>query len=124
MEKAILIGNAFPLTLIRNHQVKISEVSLDFFRDELRGGRIFSFWGHENSRLDAETYLGIKLKTMVERPVLELSDEEYPMLDNHVFKHCYVLSPDYSRSHRPAIGAEVSAALIKGWHLLRLSWQD
>lgn len=124
MEQKILIGNSFPLTLIRNHIIQIAEVSLEDFLQNANGCTVVSFWGHANSLLDAETYLGIKLKTMVERPVVKLSDGGYPMLDGHIFKCCYVLSPDYIQPYRPAIGTEVSTSQIKGWHLLRLSWQD
>ena len=124
MTTKVLIGNAFSFTLFRGHSVKIEEISLDDFTEVVKEAEIFSFWGHENSRLDAESYLRVRLSTKVERPTIELSDKGYPMLYGETFKTCYVLSPDYVQAYRPAIGTEVPTTKISGWHLLRLTWQD
>ena len=119
----VLIGNAFPLSLVRGHRVTIEELSLDELRQMLNASEPDSFWGHENTRAIAEATLGVSLKPAVERPAMVLDSEGYPMLDGRSYKVCYVLSPDYTPGFRPQIGAEVAAADIHAWHALRLEWK-
>lgn len=117
-----LIGNAFPLSLVRGHRVAIEELSLDELRQMLKASEPDSFWGHENTRAIAEATLGVPLKPAVERPAMVLDSEGYPMLDGRSYKVCYVLSPDYTPGFRPQIGTEVAASDIRAWHALRLTW--
>ena len=118
----ILIGNAFPMTLIRRHSIHVEEIDLEELRGLAASRGVKSFWGHENTRRAAEAELGVSLKPPVERPVITLDVDSLPALDGVSFRECYVLSPEYRQSFRPAIGAEVALADIVRWHALRLQW--
>lgn len=120
----LLIGNTFSMTLIRHHTVTVTDCAVaDLARDARRCG-VASFWGHANTRAAAEALLGVDLRPKTERPAIVLDAEDYPTLDGARFTECYVLSPDYRPGFRPAIGVEVAATDIMGWHALRLSWMD
>lgn len=51
--KHVLIGNTFPLTLVRGHRVTVEEIAPERFRAEMVGAEVCSFWGHTNSRAEA-----------------------------------------------------------------------
>ena len=119
----ILIGNSFPLTLIRGHRVVCEEIALDALREKLAGAEVVSFWGHENTRLAAEAVLGVSLAPKMPRPAITLSAEARPQLEGYTFDTCWVLSPDYRKDFRPAIGQEVPLDAMRGWHVLKLTWQ-
>ena len=89
----VLVGNAFPLSLVRN------------------------------TRLAAEAVLGVSLAPKTPRPAITLSAEARPQLEGYTFDTCWVLSPDYRKDFRPAIGQEVPLDAIRGWHALKLTWQ-
>lgn len=118
-----LIGNSFPLSLVRKHRVEIAEIGLDELRHVLAESDPVSFWGHENSRAAAERIVSASLKPTCSRPAMALDDEGFPMLDGFRFKVCYVLSPDYAAGYRPAVGEEMPAEAIRAWHALRLDWK-
>lgn len=118
----ILIGNSFPLTLIRGHRVVCEEIALDALREKLAGTEVVSFWGHENTRAVAEAILGVGLKPACDRPVLKLDSEGYPAYEGVRHRVCYVLSPDYVEARRPAVGEVVPADAIRAWYALRLVW--
>jgi len=120
----ILVGNAFPMTLIRRHAVSVSELPVDELVAKASHARTVSFWGHENTRGVAESLLGTSIRPASPRPAIMLDGEDYPTLDGVRFTECYVLSPDYRSGFRPAIGEEVDADDIDGWHVLRLVWTD
>ncbi len=120
--KPLLIGNSFPLGLIRR-PVRIRPVPMAEFRAIARGRRIFSFWGHANTLAAAEAVLGFSPAPTTERPVLTLSPSYLPMLAGRAFDDCWVLSPDYVESFRPAIGEEVPIEKIKSWQILNLKWE-
>lgn len=122
-EKAsVLIGNAFPLSLMRSDRVMVESKSVADLRTALAGTRVVSFWGHENTRPAAEAVLGVSLLPRTPRPAVTLSPEKRPQLGGHDFATCWILSPDYRPGFRPAIGEEVAAEAIKGWHVLKLTW--
>lgn len=122
--KRILIGNAFPMGLIRGHRVEIREIPVEELRTLLADAEVASFWGHENTRAAAEALLGVSLAPRTARPAVSLSPEGLPMLDGDMFDTCWLLSPDYPEGFRPAIGVEVGLDLIKDWHVLKLTWQQ
>ena len=95
----------------------------DWKSDALASAEVASFWGHENTRTAAESVLGVSLATNGVRPAVTLSPAQRPMLDGEEFSSCWLLSPDYPEGFRPAIGTEVGPEQIKGWHVLKLSWQ-
>ena len=122
----VLIGNTFPLTLVRGWRVSVEEVEVETLREALARGSVRSFWGHEETRGMAEAWLGLSegaLTTRVWRPALVLDDEGLPMLDGGSFRECWVLSPDVAGGGRPAVGGAANAASIVGWHVLRLRWE-
>ena len=124
LEEKILLGNTFPMTLIRHHTVTVEECSVvDLAREAQRRG-VVSYWGHENTRAVAEAQLGVDLRPQSVRPAITLDAKGYPSLDGNSFTCCYVLSPDYCTGYRPAIGEEVCAENIQGWHALKLAWMD
>jgi len=120
----ILIGNSFPMTLIRHHEVKVVEVPVAELVDALPAKRVVSFWGHENTRTAAESLLRVDLRPETPRPAITLDPVGYPSLQGGSFASCYVLSPDYRQGYRPAIGEEVGPEDIRGWHALKLEWRD
>lgn len=118
----VLVGNTFPLTLVRGHRVACEEIPVDALRAHLAGRSVASFWGHANTRAAAEAILHVDLAPAVARPVLALDGDNYPVLDGERFAEAYVLSPDYVANFRPAIGEEVAPESIRSWHALRLTW--
>lgn len=122
-ESKILIGNSFPFSLVRCPRLLVESVSLAELKSHFAGSEIVSFWGHANTRMAAESVLGVSLLPKTERPAIVLTAEGLPMLDGEVFDTCWLLSPDYQQGFRPAIGQEVGPGMISGWHVLKLTWK-
>ena len=120
----ILIGNSFPMTLIRDNAVRIEEIDLETLKALAESRGVESFWGHANTRAVAEGVLGVSLEAGTGRPVVTLDENNLPRLNGVTYRVCYILSPEYRRSFRPAIGMEVAAEDIAGWHALRIEWLD
>lgn len=121
--RKVLIGNSFPLSLVRRHRVEIEEIGVGALRRVLAESEPVSYWGHENSRSAAEKVVAVSLRPAVERPAMTLDDEGFPTLDGERYTECHVLSPDYAPGFRPAIGTEVPPEAIRSWHALRLTWK-
>ena len=119
----LLIGNSFPFSLVRCERLVVESVPLAVLQTALADAEVVSFWGHENTRVAAERVLGVSLTPRTERPAVTLSPAKRPMLYGEEFDTCWLLSPDYQEGFRPAIGQEVGADQIKGWHVLKLTWQ-
>lgn len=117
----ILIGNSFPLALIRR-DVEIHVKTLGEAKDILKDTQHFSFWGHENTMEAAGLALGCDLTPKTTRPALALDGEGFPMLDGVSFTSCLVCSPEYRAGYRPAIGEEVPSDAILGWSALLIDW--
>lgn len=122
VKEAMLIGNTFPLTLVRR-RLTVDVVPLEEFRRMAAGRRIVSFWGHANTLHAASAAVGFDLSPVEERPVLTLSPEALPALGDEVFRECWILSPDFRRSFRPAVGDELKPDEICSWQCLHLVWQ-
>lgn len=119
--RPILIGNSFPLSLIRT-KVVIEPCPVDDLRRELACRPIYSFWGHRNTLAAANQLTGADLMPATDRPALQLSAPLCPVLGGIEFDECWILSPDYVSGYRPAIGEEVEQDKIVGWQVLRLKW--
>lgn len=118
LSEKILIGNTFPLPLIRR-AVEIRPVS----RDEIPiNPEVFSFWGHQNTQTLAGQFLGLDLTPRQERPVLNLSEKQLPMLFGEEFWECWIVSPNYVENFRAKIGEEIPAEKIKNWTILKITW--
>ena len=117
----ILIGNAFPLTLIRR-RVQIDKVKLSQLQKLAVNSEIYSFWGHENTLNSAIKVLGFDISPLFGRVPVELNNENFPVLFNTVFKECWILSPNFKENFRPEIGEEVSEDLIISWDTLKITW--
>ena len=122
-KKKVLVGNAFPFSLVRCRRLVVEDATLEALKAALAGAEVASFWGHANTRAAAEAVLGVSLAPRSERPALTLSPEGLPMLDGDAFDTCWLLSPDYPEGFRPAIGTEVGPEQIEGWHVLKLTWK-
>jgi hypothetical protein len=120
--KTLLIGNTFPMSLIRR-RVEIEPVSMTTLGRALEGKCVASFWGHVNTLAAASAHVGVDLTPRAERPSLHLNNEDLPSLDGKVFDECWVLSPNYTPGFRPAIGEEVAPIKISAWQVLRISWR-
>ncbi len=116
-----MIGNAFPLTLIR-HGVTIQPVQLEEMRQALRTRPWISFWGHENTLKSANHLLGTDITPHEDRPAIILQDDGIPELGGSRYHRCYILSADYEPGYRPAVGEEVGEEHIIGWQALRIDW--
>lgn len=115
-----LVGNTFPLTLVRRECV-IKPISFDDALARLAGG-VASFWGHTNTLAAAKQQLGVDVSPATERPALKLDDNGLPSLDGAVYKEVLVLSPSYAPGFRPQVGVEVKAEEILGWEPLLVSF--
>lgn len=122
MKTKVLIGNSFPLSLIRKRKVVIQEVRLEELKQKLNEAEIFSFWGHRNTLRAAEQIAKCSLEPRIERPALVLSEDYLPTLYGETFNECWILSPDYISGFRPAIGEEVTEDKIINWIVLKINW--
>ena len=118
---ALLIGNAFPLSLIRR-PVMIRPTSRGELHAAATCRRPVSFWGHASTLAAAARFVGFDLTPAGARPVLRLDPHGYPSYQGDVFQECWVVSPDYVENFRPAVGQEVPADMISGWQVLHLLW--
>lgn len=119
----ILIGNSFPLSLIRR-KVTIEPAPLERLREAIdSAGGVLSFWGHANTLPAAEQAVGHSLAPAMDRPVLNLSPEQFPVFENKTFTECWILSPDYTGNFRPKVGEEVPTDKIRSWQVLRIVWE-
>lgn len=121
-ESSILIGNTFPLSLVRR-PVRIRPAKLGELQQAAAGKRAASFWGHENTRAQAEAVAGLPLAPHVERPAIQLQESGLPSLNGQTFCECWILSPDYAENFRPATGGEVSPEQIRTWQVLKITWE-
>lgn len=121
MTADLLVGNTFPLTLMRR-QLMVEPVPLVVFREEAEEKRIVSFWGHANTLHAASEAVGFDLSPAEERPVLELSPEGFPMLGGKAFRECWVISPDCRQNFRLFVNRALEPEDISGWQCLRISW--
>ena len=124
MSKKILIGNSFPLSLVRR-EVEIEPVDLTQFVVRLdaaltKGDQVVSFWGCSNTLKVASDILGVDLTPKTERPALSLSSNNLISFEGETYHIVYILSPDYRPGFRPAIGVEVGPEDITGWTVLRV----
>ncbi len=119
---SILIGNSFPLSLMRR-EVVIAPVSLADLLEETATRRICSFWGHANTLRAASAATGLDLTPVTARPVLELSPDNLPLFNGQLFTGCWIVSPDYRGNFRPAVGEEVDESKIAGWQILKITWR-
>ncbi len=118
----VLIGNSFPLSLIRR-KVVIEPVPIDTLHAALQGKTVRSFWGHASTLTAVNRFLGVDLTPPTERPALVSDpDARLPSLDGRVFSECWVISPEYEAGFRPAVGTEVPLDKINTWQVLRLQW--
>jgi hypothetical protein len=120
----LLIGNTFPLTLIRR-PVQITPVALSSLLTASRNKELFSFWGHMETLAAANAITGLNLTPRGGedcRPAITLSDRLFPVLNEIEFSDCWVLSPDYTKNIRPAVGKAVAIENISGWNVLHLTW--
>jgi hypothetical protein len=120
----LLIGNSFPLSLIRR-RVTIEPVPLETLREAIvSAGGVLSFWGHVNTLAVAEAALGHSVEPASERPALRLSPDNLPLFEGRIFAQCWILSPDYTENFRPKVGEEVPTEKIKSWQVLRMRWEN
>lgn len=118
----LLIGNAFPLTLVRR-PLAVTPKGIDDLRAEIARRSLSSFWGHENTLAAASQIAGASLKPNHSRAVITLSPDGLPDLEGQTFRDCWVLSPNYATDFRPSIGREVHAKQIASWQALRIEWR-
>ena len=118
----ILVGNSFPLSLIKRKVVIIPQ-NIEEFKKVLYNNNVFSFWGHKNSLVTANNITGADLTPEYERPSLLLTNDGYIEFNNYIFKQCWVLSPNYIVGFRPVIGEEVTEDKITGWQVLQMIWE-
>jgi hypothetical protein len=119
---AILIGNSFPLSLIRR-AVRIEPCSLEELHAAAESKTIISFWGHKNSLKQAEQFCGLSLRSQTARPVIQLSQDGLPSLAKQIFIECWVLSPEYIENMRPDVGQEMDERSIRDWRILKITWE-
>ena len=85
--------------------------------------KICSYWGHSDTREIAEEILGVKIPENDIRKPLALSENEYPLWNGMEFRKCYILSPNYKNSFRPALNGGASVDEIISWKALVVEWE-
>lgn len=120
--KSVLVGNAFPFALIRR-PATVKPISPSEAQDHLAEG-FASFWGHSNTAKAAKEQLGVDVTPRTARPALALDSDHFPSLDGVAYSKVLVLSPEYAKGFRPAIGEEVSADKITGWAPVLIDFCD
>ena len=123
-EKKILLGNAFPLALIRR-KVVIEPKAVEDLKRVLADcdNEVISFWGHNNTLHQVCDILNYDIKPKYDRPAVELNDANLPELEGTIFTECWIISPDYVSGLRPQIGEEIPSSKIIGWHILKITWK-
>ncbi len=121
MRPPVLLGNAYPLSLVRR-RVVIGPRLLDDLRAEIGARGLISFWGHANTIEAARHLLGYDPAPPHHRPALTLNAEGLPTLTGQSFDQVWLLSPDYRAGFRPEIGKEVGSEDILGWQVLRMDF--
>lgn len=120
----MLIGNTFPLSLIRR-RVAIEPVSQASLLNAMQRGDWTSFWGHENTVVVASAIACADLRPTINRPALTLSSRGLPSLDDREHDECWVISPDYKvTGYRPAPGEIVGPEKIASWQILKITWRE
>jgi hypothetical protein len=119
----ILLGNAFPLSLIRN-RVTIIPQTIEQLKLMLEDAELYSYWGHSNTIVAASEIVGCDITPKIARPAIRLNGAGYPEFSGITFTNCWILSPDYIDGFRPKIGEEVSPSQILGWQVLKISWGE
>ena len=71
-KKKMLVGNSFPLSLVRGGEVRMTCPSLCELQKLVRDSEVVSYWGHENTRSVAEAVLGASLKPKIRLAVRHL----------------------------------------------------
>ena len=118
----VLLGNTFPLSLIRR-PVRIAPATLESLRRAIIERSVCSFWGHANTLAVATRLLGVDISPEQDRPAITLTNTNLPKLNGMTFEDCWILSPDYESGFRPTIGQEVPEAAIQGWQVLHIRWE-
>lgn len=103
--------------------VRITPVTLEYYRARLNEGGWESFWGHANTLAAAEEVCGHDLKPREERPAVTLDEAGYPVLFGQSYRECLVLSPEYRAGYRPSVGKEETPEDIRSWQVLRIEWE-
>ena len=117
----VLLGNAFPLPLIRR-PARIEPRPLEELQEAVARRGVASFWGHSNTLVAAREVLGFDPAPAGQRPALSLSAEKLPVFEGVEHGEVWVLSPDYRPGFRPEVGREVPVEAIVGWQVLRVSF--
>lgn len=118
-----LIGNTFPLSLIRR-RVVITLEKIESLRERLATAPPASFWGHKSTLAQANRLVQADLTPEQDRPAMALDAAGLPRFNGQTFSECWVLSPDFRPGYRPQPNVEVPPADITGWQVLRLSWDE
>ena len=118
----VLIGNSFPLSLIRR-KVFITPEKKEILQRVLQDKEVFSFWGHSNSIKAASDFLACDLSPDCERPAISIDKDGYPNFNGQRFQECWVVSANYIENFRPAIGEEIAPEKIASWQVLFMKWE-
>ena len=119
---AFLIGNAFPMTLVRR-EMAVAPMDIRDFREYLTDVELVSFWGHENTLDAASEFVGRDLTPNGKRPVVTLNADGFPTLHGREFREVFIISPNYDRAVRPGLEKEVSLAGIVDWTVLAMRFK-
>lgn len=118
-----LIGNSFPLNLIRR-PVHIVPETLENLRNMLAAGNWKSFWGHSNTLQTVNELTGFDLSPKMERPALSIDEMGFPQLYGESFSVCWILSAELQNGFRPSLKSELGREDIIQWRVLRMEWED
>ena len=109
------------MVLVRR-KVLIEPKTPEEFQKVVQNAEISSFWGHENTLSVVKQLLGVDLTPKEERPILSLSEDNFPQLYGESFTEVWLVNPDYKGVYRSKIGEEVSSDKIAGWQILKVTY--
>ena len=112
---ALLIGNSYPISLIRREVVIYSINQKDVFSLIENYSEVISFWGHDNTLCAVNKFLGIDITPAEKRLVISLTSKRLPYLQGMEFDKILIISPVYKENIRPEIGTEVASEMILNW---------
>ena len=119
----LLIGNSFPLALIKI-PVRIFPLSLQLVRQMLRNAKsVTSYWGHDNTLRSISELLEEDLTPHTPRPSLLIDPFGCPVMGGKAFSHCIVASPVFPTGIRP--NSNDQSKILKdltGWNFRLIDW--
>ena len=117
-----IITNVFPFSLVRR-KIVAWPIAMDEVKRAVRSVPFASAWGHQNTLSVINELLGVDITPPEPRPAIILDEKKFPTLYGEKFTKVMLVSPNFRKGFRPAIGEEVSKEAILGWQALFIDFE-